>query len=95
MKKLKKFLITGAAVVMMAASLVGCCNTTPDQKSAEENSGRFVETYYQCKGLYGDVRIIVDRETGVAYLINDIANGGGITVMVDEDGKPLIWDGEE
>lgn len=94
MKKLKKFLITGAAVITMAASLSGCCNTTTDQNSAKEISDRFVETYFQSNGLYGDVRIVVDRETGVAYLINDIANGGGLTVMVDENGKPLIWEGE-
>ena len=28
------------------------------------------------------------------YLVSDIYKGGGITVLVDKDGKPLIY-GEE
>lgn len=37
-------------------------------------------------------RIIVDTETGVMYLYASGAQRGGLTVLVDEDGKPLIWD---
>lgn len=36
----------------------------------------------------GENRIYVDTETGVMYLY-----GNGLTVMVDADGKPLIWEG--
>ena len=38
----------------------------------------------------GTASIYVDRETGVQYL--SISNGyaGGVTVLVDRDGKPLL-----
>lgn len=51
---------------------------------------RFVEVYNQ--GLTNVVRIIVDTETGVNYVLgsHSKANGTGMTVLVDADGKPLV-----
>lgn len=37
------------------------------------------------------LRVFVDTETNVMYLSRYSA--GGICVMVDADGKPLLWDG--
>jgi hypothetical protein len=39
--------------------------------------------------------IFVDKETGIAYIFvrGDSPSGSsGLTVMLDEDGNPLIWD---
>lgn len=43
---------------------------------------------------FGYCNIIVDTETGVMYLFRGAANRGGLTVMVDADGKPLIYEGD-
>lgn len=37
--------------------------------------------------------ICADKDTGVMYLF--IKNAGGITVMLNADGTPKIWQGEE
>lgn len=42
------------------------------------------------EGLMEGARIIVDTETGVQYLMAHWTNIGGITVLVDKDGKPLL-----
>lgn len=42
------------------------------------------------KGLVEGIRIIVDKETGVQYLLAHWTNVGGLTVLVDKDGKPLL-----
>lgn len=40
-------------------------------------------------------KVMYDKETKVEYfMFNDYKCGGGITVLVDKDGKPLIY-GEE
>lgn len=40
-------------------------------------------------------KVMCDKETKVKYfMFNDYKCGGGITVLVDKDGKPLIY-GEE
>ena len=54
---------------------------------------RFIQIYNQ-SSMNDGFRIYYDKETKVMYLISDIYKGGGITVLVDKDGKPLIY-GEE
>ena len=51
-----------------------------------ENRFEFVEK----NGLMQGTRIIVDKETGVQYLLAHWTNVGGLTVMVDKDGRPLL-----
>ncbi len=41
-------------------------------------------------GMKEGTRIIVDTETGVQYLMAYWTNIGGMTVLVDRDGKPLL-----
>ena len=53
---------------------------------------RFIQIYNQSSK--DGFRIYYDKETKVMYLISAIYEGGGITVLVDKDGKPLIY-GEE
>lgn len=53
---------------------------------------RFIQIYNQYSK--DDFRIYYDKETKVMYLISDIYKGGGIIVLVDKDGKPLLY-GEE
>lgn len=40
-------------------------------------------------------RIYVDKETKVMYLRTKQGSGEALCVMVDADGKPLMWRGEE
>lgn len=34
--------------------------------------------------------ILVDRETGVNYLFHASRTSGGLTVLIDRDGQPII-----
>ena len=51
---------------------------------------RFIKVYSQ--GGFADnlMQIWVDRETGVNYLYSASGNSGGLTVLLDRDGKPVI-----
>ena len=42
------------------------------------------------EGFTEGTRLIVDTETGVQYLMAYWTNIGGLTVLVDRDGKPLL-----
>ena len=46
--------------------------------------------FIEKKGLMQWARIIIDKETGVQYLLAHWTNIGGLTVLVDKDGKPLL-----
>ncbi len=48
---------------------------------------RFKKVYSQDLGTYS---IIVDTETGVNYLAHTSGYAGGLTPLLDRDGKPII-----
>ena len=52
---------------------------------------RFVKVYSQSGGLTGNSMVIyVDKETGVIYLFSASGYAGGLTVLLDRNGKPVI-----
>ena len=53
-----------------------------------EKQERFEVVYSQGKLNY--VEVLVDKETGVNYIFRQCGYGGGLTVLLDENGKPVI-----
>lgn len=49
---------------------------------------RFKKIYAQ--GAFAILEIWEDQETGVNYLYRTDGTGGGLTVLLDRDGKPVI-----
>lgn len=49
---------------------------------------RFVKTYSQ--GLANVMEIWVDRITGVNYLYHAAGYSGGLTPLLDREGKPVV-----
>lgn len=49
---------------------------------------RFKIVYSQ--GTVDVTQILVDTETGVNYVFRKVGNAGGITLLLDKDGKPVI-----
>lgn len=50
-------------------------------------NNRFEKVYSQSMG---SMEIWVDKETGVNYLYRQSGYAGGMTVLLDRDGKPVI-----
>ena len=53
---------------------------------------RFIKVYTQNAGA---IEIWVDKETGVNYLYHSSGYSGGLTVLLDKDGKPVVTPVEE
>lgn len=51
---------------------------------------RFVKTYSQGGFVNSTLEIWVDRVTGVNYLFTQSGHAGGLTVLLNADGKPVI-----
>ena len=49
---------------------------------------RFIKIYSQ--GTISPTEIWVDRETGVNYIFHAAGYSGGLTVLLDREGKPVI-----
>ena len=53
-----------------------------------KKNDRFEMVYHQ--GVVSTMEVWVDTETGVNYLYRRDGNSGGMTVLLDKDGKPVI-----
>lgn len=49
---------------------------------------RFERVYSQ--GALENIEILVDKETGVNYLFVTSGYAGGLTPLLDRDGKPVV-----
>ncbi len=49
---------------------------------------RFVKVYSQ--GVMNPACVLVDRATGVNYLFIQSGYSGGLTPLLDRDGKPIV-----
>lgn len=76
----RKTIIAALAAVLACLIAVGCT------ESVAAEDGRFKFEDYNSKIL----TIITDTVTGVQYLCYDGGYDGGIIILVDADGKPLI-----
>lgn len=82
--KFKKIVASLIGIAIIASiALVGCGT----EAVASNEPNRFSEEYYS-----GNNYIITDNETGIQYLFHDDYKAGGMTVLMDEDGKPYVVD---
>ena len=80
MKKYVKIIILVIMMVMVVVGLAGCSEITGDERFVCINAGE----YYN---------IVYDRKTKVQYAIsNGRYNRGTVTLLVDKDGKPLLYE---
>ena len=78
------FVIT---IILTMIILLGCGVNSLSGKNIDVETKRI-------KKVYGSPyeQIFVDTETNVMYLYEGLGYGGGMTVMLDKDGKPLLWE---
>ena len=51
---------------------------------------RFIKTYSQSGFVDNVMQIWVDRQTGVNYLYSASGYSGGLTVLLNQDGTPVV-----
>ncbi|SFB46784.1 hypothetical protein SAMN04488528_10798 [Clostridium frigidicarnis] len=54
-----------------------------------KNEEKRFKTVYE-QGRMTRLKVIVDTETGINYLFTTEGYSGGLTVLLDKDGKPVI-----
>ena len=77
--------IITALIILLAT---GCAKVENKTEQELVDVSRFERVEYT--GIW---EIVADRETGVMYAVSrGMYNQGTFTLLVDADGKPLIWD---
>ena len=57
---------------------------------AKRETGRFVKVLEE-SGIITNSEVWVDTQTGVQYLYHASGSSGGLTVLVDAEGRPLLY----
>ena len=70
-------------VLMIVLAFIGCSETYNT-----ETTDRFIVVY---SDNFSNA-IYADKETNVLYFWHFVGYSGGLSVMLDENGKPLLWD---
>lgn len=60
-----------------------------EKKEKPKKVDRF-KTVYTQDWLVDGVRILVDTQTGVNYMFTYLGDAGGLTPLLDADGKPIV-----
>ena len=78
-------------IALLALMLLTGCAKVESAKTEPVNVSMFQEVEHT-----GSWRVVADRETGVMYAVSlGNYNMGTFTLLVDADGKPLIYKGRE
>ncbi|MBC3887990.1 hypothetical protein GH810_06675 [Acetobacterium paludosum] len=59
-------------------------------KEKKQKKNRFKIVVNEATGETSGCKIIEDTETGINYLYHYDNFGGGLTVLIDEDGEPVV-----
>lgn len=81
-----KKLISLVLVLILIFALVGCTGASSDNKTTSDRFVRVYSEYSNC--------IYVDSETNVMYFWHSGGYSGGLSVMLDKNGDPLLWGGD-
>lgn len=79
------------AVILAMLLMVGCAKVEKAQEIEKQvDVSRFVQVENAATW-----QVVADRETGVMYAVSaGMYNLGTFTLLVDADGKPLLWKGD-
>lgn len=85
---MKKKLLILLCSLLLSVSLVGCGDPESVSNPTIKYGSRFLDINtgkYTC--------IIIDKETKVQYLYAGYGSAGGLTILVDAEGKPILYEG--
>ncbi len=55
-----------------------------------KKDNRFIVTEKEGSAFSNLIQVIVDKNTGVNYMFVQSGNSGGLTPLLDREGKPII-----
>jgi hypothetical protein len=95
-KKVKEILLF-LIVCLSVFILVGCAEKNENDKFiyyVNENITLVEVVGFSGNNVKQPYRVFVHKETKVMYISYIHGHQAGISVMLDENGKPLLWEGE-
>jgi hypothetical protein len=99
---MKNKILLGLVAISVGLNIIllAGCDGSQSEASSSPKKYRMVEAGSDSTDYFGSIKgkLVVDTQTNVEYwYIEPKAGEGGsysLTLLVDQDGKPLVWKGE-
>lgn len=79
-----------AYILILSMLLLSGCQKVEDYHEAAQNNNTSMFVRVEQAGLW---EVVYHKETKVMYVVSCGAyNGGTFTLLVDADGKPMLWE---
>ena len=78
-------------IVMMLLTCVGCTGMETVQETQQQTNNKSMFVLIEGNVLWNRYNIVYHKETKVMYAVS---HDTVFTVMLDADGKPLLWEEE-
>lgn len=89
---MKKYIVLLLLLLSMLFSLTGCSWSEVEDANAKQEKQVSMFVMVEETWMW---YVVYHRETGVMYAVSRGSyNYGTFTLLVDQDGKPLIWKGQ-
>ena len=89
---MKKF--KALCLCVFLAFVFTACDSNKEETNDVEETMVVVQDEFTSRKGDPNIFIIVHKETKVQYLFVKHGYGAGLTIMVDESGKPLLYEGD-
>ena len=92
---MKTNILASIMVLIMCIAMFVACQPAVESEVPENIPERFILVEsFKAEALSSSAAyVLVDTETNVCYLLVVESQGSGLTVMVDAEGNPLLWEG--
>ena len=88
---MKKRILEIMTVTVLTMSVLSGCKGFATTETEKDIKSMFVEVEKN-----NDWVIVYDKKTKVMYAVSDYSYGSGVfTELVDENGRPRLWEGKE
>lgn len=92
---MKKILVIMLIMVLVLGLLAGCSSTTIETEGEHKESSSKTSMFIEVEQT-NSWKVVYHRDTKVMYVIScGNYNWGTFCLLVDADGKPLLWDAED
>lgn len=86
-----KKIICLSLILLMLFTFVGCDSNIATVEDTKHKEGSSMFVLIESDYLWNKYNIVYHKETKVMYAVS---NNTVFTVMVDAEGKPLLWEGK-
>lgn len=81
-------------ILVLVFMLLALCGCSSNSNATNDENNRFVKISDTELNINTDLIVFYDKETKIQYVYANGLYAGGLTILLNSDGTPLLYEGE-